>query len=186
VSEPRVTLVGESNPYGSDPHYALYPLPERASGGRLCAVLGLTPRKYLRRFRRVNLLDGPRWSAPKARARAWAVASACPPGGALVLCGARVAAAFGHDFARSLLQPKATLYVGEEERAVRSLVVPHPSGLSRLWCEAGMAERVRAAIEALCAGPGESGPPSAVDADDDAEHDLIAALATADASSVRA
>jgi hypothetical protein len=66
-TEARVVLVGESNPYGADPRYALYPLPPQASGGRLARILGLSARQYLRAFpHRVNLLTTARWAAPAA------------------------------------------------------------------------------------------------------------------------
>ena len=38
---PRTWLVGEQNPYGADPNFALYPLPENAAGARLARFLGL-------------------------------------------------------------------------------------------------------------------------------------------------
>lgn len=92
----RPLLVGESNPYGSDPRFALYPLPERSAGGRLCRlVLGMRMAEYLRAYDRANLCDG-RWSAPTARSEAARLATtrAAP----IVLLGARVASAFALDF----------------------------------------------------------------------------------------
>ena len=41
MTSSRPILVGMNNPYGADPAMALYPLPERASGGRLARILGL-------------------------------------------------------------------------------------------------------------------------------------------------
>jgi hypothetical protein len=39
-------LLGEANPYGGDPRYALYPEPEGSSGWRLChMVMGLGARR---------------------------------------------------------------------------------------------------------------------------------------------
>jgi hypothetical protein len=39
----KIVLVGESNPYGADPYYALYPAPDGSAGHRLCClVLGMT------------------------------------------------------------------------------------------------------------------------------------------------
>lgn len=41
-------LVGESNPYRSDPHFALYPAPDGCSGHRLCRlILKMGRRDYL-------------------------------------------------------------------------------------------------------------------------------------------
>lgn len=59
-------LVGEQNPYGADPKFALYPYPENSAGGRLCfKVFGLTRHEYLARFDRVNLCSG-KWSMSRA------------------------------------------------------------------------------------------------------------------------
>ena len=35
----RPIIVGEANPYGGDPAYALYPIPENSAGGRLCRLI---------------------------------------------------------------------------------------------------------------------------------------------------
>lgn len=139
----RVWLIGESNPYGSDPSFALYPLPERASGGRLAAILGLSADEYLRAFVRRNLIDGPKWSAPAARVSARQMIVAAGDGAALVLLGARVASAFGVPFI-----PLATsIYLRPVN--IRLLVIPHPSGLNRAWHNPTTAPRVRAAVLAL-------------------------------------
>lgn len=145
----NVTLVGEHNPYGRDPKYALYPLPERSAGGRLCRVLGMPRREYLMRFKRVNLLtgdrDGFRWSAPTARLAAVEVLDAADAGDALVLLGARVTAAFGVEFAPLQRSQRRTL----GGCMVTTLVLPHPSGRSRLWNDPTMAARARDAVLAL-------------------------------------
>ena len=145
-----VTIVGEHNPYGADPRYALYPAPERSAGGRLCKVLGLSRPDYIARFRRRNLLtgdrDGFRWSAPKAREAAAEILLELEAGDALVLLGARVCAAFYASF----IPCEATVVVGRDRQgarcAFRALTVPHPSGRSRLWNERGMVQRARVAI----------------------------------------
>lgn len=124
----RPLLVGEANPYGADPYYALYPLPERATGHRLCTlIMGLSSGEYLRRFERANLCPQ-RWSAKIARTRAEELLEE-RRGGAIVLLGRRVAAAFGcgdfPPFSRRVLDsrdPATTLYL-----------IPHPSGLNRVW-----------------------------------------------------
>lgn len=90
-------LIGETNPYGSAPEFALYPLPKGCSGWRLCRlVMGLEMRQYLRAYDRANLLTG-KWSLPAARysARQILLSSSAP---AFILCGAKVAAAFGLAF----------------------------------------------------------------------------------------
>lgn len=60
-------IVGELNPYGSDPRYALYHLPRHASGNRLREIMGLTDVEYSRGLDKVNLCVG-RWSLTAARA----------------------------------------------------------------------------------------------------------------------
>ena len=67
TGERRILLVGESNPYGADPEFALFPLPERASGARLQEILRLSTGEYLRRHDRVNLCAEGKWSGPLAR-----------------------------------------------------------------------------------------------------------------------
>lgn len=122
-------LVGESNPYGSDPYYALYPWPEGCSGHRLCVrILGMTRGVYLRTFERVNLCNGP-WDDREAAERARELLS----DGAnrrFVLLGTKVCAAFG------------TPYKPYNIFGIRA-VLPHPSGRCRLWTEAGAYDRAR-------------------------------------------
>lgn len=111
----KIVLVGESNPYGADPYYALYPAPNGCSGHRLCTlILGMHRAAYLETFERVNLCAGP-WKLAEARASAEKL-----HGHRMILLGAKVCAAF-----RTPFQP--FVVVGG------NLVLPHPSGLCRLW-----------------------------------------------------
>jgi hypothetical protein len=136
-------LVGEANPYGSDPEFALYPSPPGCAGERLCRkVMGLTEREYLERFDRVNLCPTA-WSMRRARARAIEILAA--DGGterAYVLLGSKVKAAFGvgndpFSHFRSLrVLPGPQVFV----------VLPHPSGLSRAWSAPGAYDRARAVL----------------------------------------
>lgn len=116
----RPLLVGESNPYGANPRFALYPMPERSAGGRLCRlVLGMRMAEYLRSYDRANLCAG-KWAAAASRAEAARLAtSRTAP---IVLLGANPSA--------------------------NAAVLPHPSGLCRLWSEQGAFERARAALRA--------------------------------------
>ena len=138
----RVLLVGESNPYGADPRFALYPEPPGCAGARLCAILGMTDREYLRTFDRVNLLGNGRWSLPAAREAAQTVTARYR-----VLLGARVAAAHGVPFLPFYRCAPPWLEAGPQNW----LVLPHPSGRSRLWNEPGAAERARRLVLALVA-----------------------------------
>ena len=82
-------LVGECNPYGPDPKYALYPYPRNSAGGRLCRVVfNLPTRVYLEAFDRVNLC-ATTWSQPAARKKAGEIIEAVDKNCVIVLCGAR-------------------------------------------------------------------------------------------------
>lgn len=148
MNSPRKPLlVGEANPYGIDPAYALYPLPERASGHRLCTlVMGLEIRDYLRRFDRVNLCPQ-RWSEPVAREQAARIRADRGIWDHIVLLGAKVSRAFGEDYKPFTWSQKAW---PESGRAHTVVVLPHPSGLCRAWNEPGAFEKAREVLR--CSG----------------------------------
>jgi len=126
----RPLLVGESNPYGADPRFALYPLPEGASGHRLRIILGLGHREYLAAFDRANLTTGP-WTLASAREAAARLLAERRTDAPLVLLGRRVALAFGAaDF------PSFTT-------CGRLYLLPHPSGRCLAWSEPGAAQQAR-------------------------------------------
>lgn len=143
-------LIGESNPYGADPRYALYPLPERSAGGRLCRLIVRMPaHDYIAYYRRFNLCSGS-WRMKEARKTAEATlaevrrirsVARCrgeavyPP--KLVLLGAKVSEAFGIVF-----EP-FTVYSGTW---CDYIMLPHPSGLNRLWNEPGSYDRAHALL----------------------------------------
>jgi len=149
-------LVGEANPYQTDPRlaqrYALYPDPPNCAGWNLChKVMQLDEHEYLRRFDRVNLCDG-KWAVRDARRKADDVSKDAR---VFVLFGAKVASIFGwllgrddfKPFTRHVeSRPHATCRdcVGEVLRTY--IVLPHPSGLSRAWNEPGAFERARAVL----------------------------------------
>lgn len=140
-------LVGEANPYQPDEAsamaYALYPDPPHASGGRLCTyVMGLTPHTYLRAFDRTDLCH-PKWSIKAARAKAAQLMAERAPGNVLVLCGAKVAAAFG------LPSTPFQIYGLDDGmgRAPVRVVLPHPSGLCRVWHQPGSVQRAREVLK---------------------------------------
>lgn len=133
----RPFVVGESNPYGADPGFALYPAPDGCTGERLCRrILRLSRGEYLAQWERRNLLTGDKWSVVRAREAAYTIAKECESG-KIVLLGAKVAAAFGLPF-----RPF-------ESVGGRVLVLPHPSGLSRLWNAPGAWDRAHAAVQEL-------------------------------------
>ncbi len=137
----RPLLVGESNPYGSNPKYALYPNPEHSAGGRLCfKVMGLTQREYLERFDRVNLCAVGKWSMKAAKERAALLVAFGEPS-PVVLLGAKVCGAFFLKF-----EPFKSFQVVCHAKSRLCVILPHPSGLSRAWNEPGAFERARAVL----------------------------------------
>ena len=141
AEQPRVLLVGELNPHGSDPRAALYHLPRGASGDRLREILGLHDAAYARRLAKVNLCTGS-WSTPRARAAARYLLDSSSQE-VLVLLGARVRDAFrGPDFfSTTTLHAEGAEVPGWSTRVLATL--PHPSGRNLLWNDP--ASRARAA-----------------------------------------
>lgn len=131
---PKILLVGEHNPYGPDPRFALYPSPAGCAGERLCEkILGMSASAYLSEFDRVNLVTTPKWSAVTARIKANEII-VVGQRDRLVLLGAKVAAAFG--------LPSEPFQFHDRPWG-RALVLPHPSGRCRAWNAAGAFERAR-------------------------------------------
>jgi len=131
----RVLIVGESNPYGSDPRYALYPLPENATGGRLCKILGLSKREYMQTFDRTNLvaLGLGNWPSSVAKDRAGLLKHR-----RRILLGKRVADAHSVPF-----RPFRTFTT---DRGVEVLILPHPSGRNLIWNDPRSAVKARRAV----------------------------------------
>ncbi len=126
----RPLLVGMNNPYGADPRYALYPLPERSAGGRLYEIInaatGLSKRQYVRAYDRVNLVEGA-WSAAVARGRADLLIPSLA-GRRVVLLGRDVQGAFGIAGALPMEERTEAVSTGW----ITFYCVPHTSGRN-LW-----------------------------------------------------
>lgn len=137
MSEQRCFIVGENNPYGSDPYFAMYPRPENSAGGRLCRlVLQIPEAQYLRDFERRNLLQQPKWSVVDARAAATKLSEEIAES-KVILLGAKVCAGFRLDFRPfTIIRGKVA-------------ILPHPSGLCRMWGEPGAFDRGRDVVRAL-------------------------------------
>lgn len=136
----RPWLIGELNPYNVDPSLALYPLPEHASGGRLARILGLSRTQYFRAFERRNLCTG-KWSLPAARRAATDVLTSAE-GAPLVLLGAKVSKAFGFDEFLPWMWRAPNPCDGQGP----VVVLPHPSGLNRLWNQPDAEQRARSLV----------------------------------------
>jgi len=142
----RVLLVGEMNPYGADPRYALYDEPASSAGGRMRRlVCGLHSRTYLR-LGRANLCTG-KWSAPAARDRSGAMLSDNLDV-VFVLLGRKVADAFGFWNPGRVFDPFTQ--VPKPVGGHGYVALPHPSGLCRVWNEPGAFERARSLLRDAC------------------------------------
>lgn len=128
----RVLICGEVNPYGQDPSYALYHLPERAAGHRLQSmIMGVEARRWYLPMWRTNLCTTS-WDGGDAIDRVKTLLDPGAPWTTIVMLGVKVAKAF--EFHTSQGSTPFTSY-----RSVRSpgpatgspivlIALPHPSG----------------------------------------------------------
>lgn len=128
-------LVGELNPYGADPRFALYHRPRGASGYRLRRILGFSDGAYAR-LSKLNLCSG-RWSNPEARRRAEELVRLSDHN-AFVLLGEKVRAAFGGP-------PPFTSQTIEGTVLVLA-TIPHLSGRNLAWNDPTALGRARALL----------------------------------------
>lgn len=129
----RIALVGESNPYGSDPDFALYCYPPGCAGYRLRRILGLPQHQYLSLHRK-NLCDGD-WSKESAKQRALELLDPHAPWRVMVLLGRKVT----ETFERVALDGAPLVPFSTRPCCLgRTLVsLPHPSGRNaRAWSPA--------------------------------------------------
>lgn len=145
---PSVAVVGELNPYGADPRYALYHEPEGASGDRLRRILGLTVRSYVA-LSKYNLCVG-KWSAPLARLKALAI---WEDHRTIVVLGSKVRSAFDRLVGKPLDKPPITRYHDESGHVL--IWLPHPSGLNRMWNDRINVLRSRELVETHAGIPPE-------------------------------
>jgi hypothetical protein len=145
MGEDRVILIGESNPYGADPEFALYDYPVGCAGHRLRRVLGLSSDQYLA-LHRVNLCDDD-FSRVQAEKRALELMDARMPWRVMVLLGRKVTAAFekialgGHPL---------LAFEMREHPSGRTLVsLPHPSGRNLVWNQPSARARAREILRTL-------------------------------------
>ncbi len=141
----RILLVGENNPYGSDPEFALYCYPPGCAGYRLRRILGLPQHQYLALHRK-NLCDGD-WSARDARARALELLSPTASWSVMVLLGRKVAGAFeqvalGGD-------PLVAFSIRACSSGTTLISLPHPSGRNLVWNQPWARARARAILREL-------------------------------------
>jgi len=130
MSGGRVLLLGETNPYGPDPEFALYCEPPGCSGHRLRLILGLPEEVYLALHRK-NLCDGA-WSMKTAQQRASELLSPAAPWQVIVLLGRKVTHVFEQlAFNGEQLERFTTRKCCPDMTLVS---LPHPSGQNAgLW-----------------------------------------------------
>lgn len=151
-------IVGEANPYQSDResamHFAMHPDPPRASGGRLCyLIMGLDERTYLRSFDRTDLCH-PKWSIVAARERAAQLVAERSEADVIVLCGAKVASAFGVPYRPFVVFGAHHETLGGPQLAI----IPHPSGLNRAWHGPNSIQQAREFLRRVGVLPSEQWP----------------------------
>lgn len=141
----RVLLCGESNPYGSDPDFALYCYPPGCAGYRLHRILGLPEHQYLA-LHRMNLCDGD-WSKDQAKKRALSLLDPNAPWRVMVLLGRKVTETFERvalddvplvPFSTRVCCPGMTL-----------VSLPHPSGRNAALWNPKARERARQIMREL-------------------------------------
>lgn len=134
-----VLLIGEDNPYGSDPEFALYCYPPGCAGYRLRRILGLPQHQYLS-LHRTNLCDTA-WSKTRARVRATELLSPDAPWRVMVLLGRKVAETFERvvlDGAPLVAFSTRTCCPG-----MTLVSLPHPSGRNLVWNQPWARTRAR-------------------------------------------
>lgn len=136
----RTLLIGLDNPHSRNPHHALLPMPDGATGDKIVQLIDeamsadYSPAKYLRDFARLNLYPGEAarsgkgaTSTDRLLARMCMILIAQAKYSGVVLFGKRVQTAFG-DFVTfdndtdSKMVNFATFYA-----------LPHPSGRNRWY-----------------------------------------------------
>lgn len=144
----RVLLVGEANPYGSDPHLALYHLPRNASGNRLREHLGMTDHDYAE-LEKINLCSG-RWSLPMARNTATEILLQSEKRLSLEPYGKHVVVMLGTRVALAFNEPTMATFTHVRRGDHLTLVyLPHPSGLNRAWNQPDARSKARRLLTKL-------------------------------------
>lgn len=124
----RGLLVGENPGKNTHPDMPLFPWPEKSSAGRLMAMSHLTPGEYLGGLYRRNVCYGREWSRQEARATAREIITVLfdmPRDLAVIVCGVKAAEAFG--LSGDFWDP---IKLDSRQTAI---VIPHPSGLNRIY-----------------------------------------------------
>lgn len=132
----RGVVVGEVPGAHTHEDLPMFPSPVTSSAGRLMEMSKLTPAQYLGCLYRRNVCYR-RWSEGEASNTARLIVSSLFDHKDLfvVMCGHKVAAAFG--------VPCSYWMLGRLESRNCYTVIPHPSGLNRVYNDPGARERTR-------------------------------------------
>ena len=160
TAPPPVLLLGEDNPYGSDPSFSLYCYPVGCAGYRLRRILGLPQHQYLS-LHRANLCDGS-WSTPRAKERARELLVPCSPHPVIVMLGRKVTEAMRH--AAMIRSDIVPFSVWPSCPGVTLVCLPHPSGRNAAAWTSATRERTRQILRELV----PSLPWGTIDAKDEA------------------
>lgn len=137
---PVAAIVGEAPGPNTSPKLPLFPVPTTSAGGRLLQYSRLSPAQYLGRFVRFNVFSRLQpWSVPAARERAAEIIDRIHASRIrkVVLLGGKVAAAFG---------VPTDAYAVTFTVGAALIVVPHPSGLNRMYNDDRYQRRTGAAM----------------------------------------
>ena len=134
----RVLLVGENNPYGSTPEFALYCYPPGCAGYRLRRIFGLPQHQYLSLHRK-NLCDGD-WSKEAAKKRVLELLSPTAPWRVIVMLGRKVAESFEKV---ALDAPMEAFTTRASCPGMTLVALPHPSGRNLIWNQPWARARAR-------------------------------------------
>ena len=142
---PPVLLLGEDNPYGSDPSFSLYCYPPRCAGYNLRRILGLPQHQYLG-LHRANLCDGT-WSTKRARERASELLVPLSSHPVIVMLGRKVTDAMRRAaMIDQEIVPFSTMGCCP---GLTLVSLPHPSGRNAAMWNPKARERAREMLRAL-------------------------------------
>ena len=124
----RGLIVGENPGPNTHPDLPLFPWPDTSSAGRLLSMSRLTPGEYLGGLYRRNVCRSA-WSRFEAKATARELVTVLfdmPRDLAVIICGVKAATAFGFE-GYDYWDP-----IRLESRQT-AVIIPHPSGLNRMY-----------------------------------------------------
>jgi hypothetical protein len=140
----RLLIVGESNPYGANPEWALYCHPPGCAGYRLRHILGLPEPEYLS-IHRTNLCEGD-WNKDAAKLRARELLSPEAPWRVIVLLGRKVT----ETFEKVALSGITLEAFSTKPCSPMTLVsLPHPSGRNAGAWNPNLHDRARQILRGL-------------------------------------